>query len=60
MEEKKEQRLKKIQQDYLDQIKLKQSEYETLKHLNQVQNDQSKQTLVKSMNKKMTIEKEKQ
>ena len=60
LEEKKEQRLKKIQQDYLDQIKLKQSEYETMKHLNQVQNDQSKQTLVKSMNKKMTIEKEKQ
>ena len=60
LEEKKEQRLKKIQQDYLEQIKLKQAEYETLKHLNQVQNDQSKQTLVKSMNKKMSIEKEKQ
>ena len=32
LNEQKEERLKKIQQDYMEQIKLKQAEFETLKH----------------------------
>ena len=34
----------------MEQIKLKQAEFETLKHQNTVKNDQNKQILVKSLN----------
>ena len=59
LNEQKEQRLQKIQQDYMEQIKLKQAEFETLKHQNTVKNDQNKQILVKSLNQKLSNEKEK-
>lgn len=43
----------------MEQIKLKQAEFETLKHHNTVKNDQNKQILVKSLNQKLSNEKEK-
>ena len=43
----------------MEQIKLKQAEFETLKHQNTVKNDQNKQILVKSLNQKLSNEKEK-
>ena len=43
----------------MEQIKLKQAEFETIKHQNSIKNDQNKQLLVKSLTKKMNIEKEK-
>ena len=43
----------------MEQIKLKQAEYETLKHQNTIKNDQNKQVLVKSLNKKLSNEKDK-
>ena len=43
----------------MEQIKLKRAEFETLKHQNSVKNDNNKQILVKSLNQKMSNEKEK-